>query len=263
MHIGYAARAAQKGRTPEAPGYFLKPATSLSPGGEVERAGRRPRSSASRARSRSSSAARCARVERGGCVGARRRRHRRRTTWACSTCAGSDKGANVRSKGGDGYTAIGPRAAARRGTRPGRHRDPDLARRRARAGRLHLHPALLAAADRQRPVAARSRSSPATSSSPARPRTRRPSRGRATTVEVEVEAAGRSTGRLVSTAVRVATAPLPAYCAQPKPRPSSGRTHPAARSPTSAPHRPRRRAGRAGQRASRSRPSRRCCASAA
>ena len=30
MHIGYAARAAQKGRTPEAPGYFLKPATSLS-----------------------------------------------------------------------------------------------------------------------------------------------------------------------------------------------------------------------------------------
>ena len=36
MHIGYAARAAQKGRTPESPGYFLKPATSLSPGGPVE-----------------------------------------------------------------------------------------------------------------------------------------------------------------------------------------------------------------------------------
>ena len=51
MHIGYAARAAQKGRTPEAPGYFLKPATSLSPGGPVERP-RAPRSSASRARSR-------------------------------------------------------------------------------------------------------------------------------------------------------------------------------------------------------------------
>jgi regulator of RNase E activity RraA len=37
-------------------------------------------------------------------------------------------------------------------------------------------------------------------------------------VEVEVEAAGRSTGRLVSTAVR-GTAPLPAYSAQPKATP--------------------------------------------
>src|SRR5690606_27654843 len=35
MHIGYRARATQKGRTPEAPGYFMKPATSLSLGGEV------------------------------------------------------------------------------------------------------------------------------------------------------------------------------------------------------------------------------------
>src|SRR5688572_16804028 len=38
VHINYPSRAAQRGRTPEQPSYFLKPATSLSPSGSpIER----------------------------------------------------------------------------------------------------------------------------------------------------------------------------------------------------------------------------------
>ena len=37
VHINYPSRAAQRGRTPAQPSYFLKPSSSLSLGGAVER----------------------------------------------------------------------------------------------------------------------------------------------------------------------------------------------------------------------------------
>ena len=37
MHLNYHSRAAQRGRVPTEPSYFLKPTTSLSGGGEVVR----------------------------------------------------------------------------------------------------------------------------------------------------------------------------------------------------------------------------------
>jgi 2-keto-4-pentenoate hydratase/2-oxohepta-3-ene-1,7-dioic acid hydratase in catechol pathway len=106
MHIGYRARAAQKGRTPEAPGYFLKPATSLSTGGEIvvpagteifgfegEIAiviGRH-----ARAVSEADAWAHVASVTASNDLGLFDLR------WV-------DKGSNIRSKGGDGMTPIGP-----------------------------------------------------------------------------------------------------------------------------------------------------------
>ncbi|SDR77431.1 fumarylacetoacetate hydrolase family protein [Agrococcus carbonis] len=106
MHIGYAARAAQKGRTPEAPGYFLKPATSLTTGGEVVAPagteifgfegeiaiviGR-----GGRAIDEADAWGHVAHVTASNDLGVFDLR------WA-------DKGSNIRSKGGDGFTAIGP-----------------------------------------------------------------------------------------------------------------------------------------------------------
>lgn len=37
VHINYPSRAAQRGRTPQLPSYFLKPSSSLSLSGQVER----------------------------------------------------------------------------------------------------------------------------------------------------------------------------------------------------------------------------------
>ncbi|WP_193509093.1 fumarylacetoacetate hydrolase family protein [Cryobacterium sp. BB736] len=107
VHLNYPSRAAQRGRTPDQPSYFLKPSTSLSPSGES--------------------------IERPyGCellafegeialiIGARARRVHPDAAWAAveSLTAGNDfgvydlrwadKGSNVRSKGGDGFTPIGP-----------------------------------------------------------------------------------------------------------------------------------------------------------
>lgn len=106
MHIGYRARAEQKGRTPEAPGYFLKPSTSLASTGEVELP---------------------AGAEILGfegeialVMGDTCRRVTPDEAWSkvASVTASNDlgvfdfrwadKGANVRSKGGDGFTPIGP-----------------------------------------------------------------------------------------------------------------------------------------------------------
>lgn len=106
MHIGYRSRAEQKGRTPEAPGYFLKPSTSLATSGEVELP---------------------AGAEILGfegeiaiIIGETCRRVSMEDAWskvAAVTASNdlgvfdyrwADKGANVRSKGGDGFTPIGP-----------------------------------------------------------------------------------------------------------------------------------------------------------
>ncbi|WP_413319014.1 fumarylacetoacetate hydrolase family protein [Agrococcus sp. 1P02AA] len=106
MHIGYRGRAAQKGRTPEAPGYFLKPATSLSTGGEVvapagtEIFGFEGEiaiviGTAARAVAEADAWAHVAHVTASNDLGVFDLR------WV-------DKGSNIRSKGGDGFTPIGP-----------------------------------------------------------------------------------------------------------------------------------------------------------
>ncbi|XAS66049.1 fumarylacetoacetate hydrolase family protein [Micrococcaceae bacterium Sec5.7] len=107
VHINYPSRAAQRGRTPEQPSYFLKPSSSLSlSGGTVERPF--------------------------GCellgfegevaliIGTAARRVSVEDAWShvgfvtASNDLGvydlryADKGSNLRSKGGDGFTPVGP-----------------------------------------------------------------------------------------------------------------------------------------------------------
>ena len=107
VHINYPSRAAQRGRTPEQPSYFLKPSSSLSPsGGTVERPD--------------------------GCellafegevalvIGTRARRVSPDDAWGYVSAVTAsndlgvydlryaDKGSNLRSKGGDGFTPVGP-----------------------------------------------------------------------------------------------------------------------------------------------------------
>ena len=111
VHINYPSRAAQRGRTPEQPSYFLKPSSSLATG----------------------SAAAPTTVERpAGCellgyegeialiIGKPARRVGIEDAWShvewvtASNDLGvydlryADKGSNLRSKGGDGFTPVGP-----------------------------------------------------------------------------------------------------------------------------------------------------------
>lgn len=111
VHINYPSRAAQRGRTPEQPSYFLKPSSSLATG----------------------SAAAPSTVERpAGCellgyegeialiIGKPARRVGVEDAWShvewvtASNDLGvydlryADKGSNLRSKGGDGFTPVGP-----------------------------------------------------------------------------------------------------------------------------------------------------------
>ncbi|MEC5178860.1 fumarylacetoacetate hydrolase family protein [Arthrobacter sp. CG_A4] len=117
VHINYPSRAAQRGRTPEQPSYFLKPSSSLSrSGGTVERPD--------------------------GCellafegevalvIGTRARRVSPADAWAhvgSITAANdlgvydlryADKGSNLRSKGGDGFTPVGPALLSARDVDP-------------------------------------------------------------------------------------------------------------------------------------------------
>ncbi|HRN30360.1 MAG TPA: fumarylacetoacetate hydrolase family protein, partial [Terrimesophilobacter sp.] len=106
VHLNYASRAAQRGRTPEQPGYFLKPATSLAASGTLERP------------------AGCELLAFEGEIALIIGRDARRVTpedgWSHVshiTAANdfgvydlryADKGSNLRSKGGDGFTPLGP-----------------------------------------------------------------------------------------------------------------------------------------------------------
>lgn len=111
MHIGYRARAAQKGRTPEAPGYFLKPPTSLAAA---------PAGGATVVELPAGAEILGFEGEIALVIGRTARRLTPESAWravAAVTAANdlgvfdfrwADKGANVRSKGGDGYTPIGP-----------------------------------------------------------------------------------------------------------------------------------------------------------
>ena len=107
VHLNYPSRAAQRGRTPEQPSYFLKPPTSVSRSGSpIERP------------------ADCELLAFEGeialVIGHRVRRVSLREGWAAVagvTAANdfgvydlryADKGSNLRAKGGDGFTPLGP-----------------------------------------------------------------------------------------------------------------------------------------------------------
>ncbi|HLU54144.1 MAG TPA: fumarylacetoacetate hydrolase family protein [Pseudonocardia sp.] len=106
VHLNYPSRAAQRGRTPAAASYFLKPPSSLSGSGTVERpAGTELLGFEGEIALVIGKAARRVRPEDGwahvGWVTAANDLglHDLRT---------ADRGSNVRSKGGDGYTPLGP-----------------------------------------------------------------------------------------------------------------------------------------------------------
>ncbi|AJT41295.1 fumarylacetoacetate hydrolase family protein [Psychromicrobium lacuslunae] len=106
VHINYPSRAAQRGRTPKLPSYFLKPSSSLSISGQLERP------------------AGCELLGYEGeialIIGTPARRVSPEEAWqhvqwvTASNDLGvydlryADKGSNLRSKGGDGFTPIGP-----------------------------------------------------------------------------------------------------------------------------------------------------------
>nr|WP_232666799.1 fumarylacetoacetate hydrolase family protein [Pseudonocardia sp. TRM90224] len=106
VHLNYASRAAQRGRTPAAASYFLKPASSLTGSGTVERpAGTELLGFEGEIALVIGRAARHVRPDDGwGHVG-----------WVTAAndlglhdLRAADRGSNVRSKGGDGYTPLGP-----------------------------------------------------------------------------------------------------------------------------------------------------------
>ncbi|WP_139416643.1 fumarylacetoacetate hydrolase family protein [Agromyces laixinhei] len=107
VHLNYPSRAAQRGRTPAQPSYFLKPASSLAPtGGTLERP--------------AGTELLAFEGEIAIVIGDPARRVSPAEGWqhvASVTAAddfgiydlrAADKGSNVRSKGGDGFTPIGP-----------------------------------------------------------------------------------------------------------------------------------------------------------
>jgi len=121
VHINYPSRAAQRGRTPAQPSYFLKPSSSLALGGSpVERP------------------AGCELLGYEGeialVIGKAARRVSIEDAWshvAAITASNdlgvydlrwADKGSNLRSKGGDGFTPVGPALIPADAVEPGKLR---------------------------------------------------------------------------------------------------------------------------------------------
>lgn len=211
MHIGYRARAKQKGRTPEAPGYFLKPSTSLALSGEVELP---------------------AGAEILGfegeialVIGETCRRVSEDDAWskvAAVTASNdlgvfdfrwADKGANVRSKGGDGFTPIGPELI------PASEINPEDIEIRVWHGEelvqadntstlLFSLPQIVSDLSQ---LITLERGDVILTGTPAGASTFSPGE----TVTVEVTAGGFTSGKLITTAVRGIT-PVAAFSAQPK-----------------------------------------------
>ncbi|RDV46776.1 fumarylacetoacetate hydrolase family protein [Leifsonia sp. ku-ls] len=107
VHLNYRSRAAQRGRTPAQPSYFLKPSSSLAPtGGELERP--------------AGTELLAFEGEIALIIGRPTRRVSPEEGWAAVSgvtaandfglydLRAADKGSNVRSKGGDGFTPLGP-----------------------------------------------------------------------------------------------------------------------------------------------------------
>ena len=214
VHINYPSRAAQRGRTPEQPSYFLKPSSSLSlSGGDVERP------------------AGCELLAFEGevalVIGTRARRVSPEDAWrhvgfvTASNDLGvydlryADKGSNLRSKGGDGFTPVGP------GLIPAAEVDPAALRVRTwlngdlvqedTTGTL-LFPFARLVADLSQLLTLEPGDIILTGT-PAGASVAQP--GDVMEVEVDVPASGLTTGRLTTTAVQ-GTVPLAGYGAQPR-----------------------------------------------
>ncbi len=117
IHLSYASRADQRGRRPAHPSYFLKPSSSVAAsGGTIERP--------------AGTELLAFEGEIALVIGAPARRVTLESAWdhvAAITAANdfgvydlraSDKGSNVRSKGGDGFTPVGPGLIDARGLDP-------------------------------------------------------------------------------------------------------------------------------------------------
>lgn len=214
VHINYPSRAAQRGRTPEQPSYFLKPSSSLSlSGGTVERP------------------AGCELLAFEGevalVIGSRARRVSPDEAWrhvgfvTASNDLGvydlryADKGSNLRSKGGDGFTPVGP------GLLPAAEVDPAGLRIRTwlngelvqedTTGTL-LFPFARLVADLSQLLTLEPGDIILTGT-PAGASVAQP--GDVMEVEVDAPASGLTTGRLTTTAVQ-GTVPLADYGAQPR-----------------------------------------------
>lgn len=121
VHLNYRSRAAQRGRFPSHPSFFLKPATSLA---LSERPVERP----------AGTTLLTFEGEIALVIGRRTRRVSPQHAWECVqfVCAANDlgvydlravdKGSNLRSKGGDGFTPIGPQLLRAREIDPARLR---------------------------------------------------------------------------------------------------------------------------------------------
>jgi 2-keto-4-pentenoate hydratase/2-oxohepta-3-ene-1,7-dioic acid hydratase in catechol pathway/regulator of RNase E activity RraA len=107
VHLNYRSRAAQRGRTPAQPSYFFKPASSVAAsGGELERP--------------AGTELLAFEGEIALIIGSTARRVSPEDGWAAVSgvtaandfglydLRAADKGSNVRSKGGDGFTPLGP-----------------------------------------------------------------------------------------------------------------------------------------------------------
>ncbi|MGH3585488.1 MAG: fumarylacetoacetate hydrolase family protein, partial [Pseudonocardia sp.] len=116
VHLNYPSRAAQRGRTPASASYFLKPPSSLSGSGTVERP--------------AGTELLAFEGEIALVIGTPARHVRPEDGWAhvgwvtASNDLGlqdlrtADRGSNVRSKGGDGYTPLGPELIPAEGLDP-------------------------------------------------------------------------------------------------------------------------------------------------
>jgi 5-oxopent-3-ene-1,2,5-tricarboxylate decarboxylase / 2-hydroxyhepta-2,4-diene-1,7-dioate isomerase len=110
VHLNYHSRAAQRGRTPTEPSYFLKPTTSLSGGGDVIR----PQGTELLAFEGEIAViiGRAARhvtpEEAGDCIGW----YAAANDFGLHDFRWADRGSNVMAKGQDGYTPLGPAMSA-------------------------------------------------------------------------------------------------------------------------------------------------------
>ncbi|WP_439591648.1 fumarylacetoacetate hydrolase family protein [Microbacterium sp.] len=148
IHLSYASRADQRGRRPEHPSYFFKPSSSVAAsGGTIERP--------------AGTELLAFEGEIALVIGREARRVPAGRAWehvASVTAANdfglydlraNDKGSNVRSKGGDGFTPIGPRLLDARGLDPARLRvrtwvNGDLAQDDTTSGLIFPLPQLVA-----------------------------------------------------------------------------------------------------------------------
>jgi len=216
VHLNYPARAAQRGRTPQFPGYFLKPATSVSlSGAPIERP--------------AGTELLAFEGEIAIIMGTVARRIQPEEAWSFVsgvTAANDfgvydlrlcDKGSNVRSKGGDGFTPLGPTVLDARGLDPTALRirtwvNGELAQEDTTAGLLFPFAVLIADLSQQLTLEP---GDVILTGTPAGASVVQPG----DVIEVEVDAPTApghpTTGRLVTPVVQ-GTVPIPDYSAPPK-----------------------------------------------